>query len=263
MSLVHTGEEERGCGLRKYKGLYLVCDPGRLLNCGLMPFPLAPCPTCGLSPAEFSRGFQWIRPGYFSQPCKAKCPATGKCAFTAPPRVPCPKCDGEGYVYASALDVIADSLGVESDRRKCLSCRGSGTVLNLVGLMWVGSQYYTPDSFRDEAVRRGVSKRIPANQVPNGLRLGESWVMLATRNAVDCPDCEGEDCPTCEGRRKLSAIFYAFQPTRLEMIVKADDLVGKDGNPSGLAIRLSKQGITPVIARPEDLREETELEEEE
>jgi hypothetical protein len=129
--------------------------------------------------------------------------------------------------------------------------------------MWVGSQYYTPDSFRDEAVRRGVSKRIPANQVPNGLRLGESWVMLATRNAVDCPDCEGEDCPTCEGRRKLSAIFYAFQPTRLEMIVKADDLVGKDGNPSGLAIRLSKQGITPVIARPEDLREETELEEEE
>jgi len=251
MALVFTGEAERGCGLRKHLGLYLVSDPGRKLPCTVMPFPIIPCECCGISPASFSRGLQWLRTHYFTTVCETKCPAQGQCAFTAPAQVPCGRCDS-GFLYANPLDAVMASLDMEVDKQVCPSCRGRGTVPNLVGLMWVGTQYYTPASFMDEAKLRGVSKRIPSNQVPRDLRLGQSWIMLATRGAADCTCINDQDCPICDGRGKVSAVFYAFQPSRLEMIVTEEDLV-QNGQPTQLAARLEKHNITPIIARPDQL----------
>lgn len=254
MALVHKGEPTRGCGQRKYKGLYLVSDPGINLPCKIMPWPIMPCECCGMSPAVFGRSLQWIRPRYFQTPCdNKKCPAQGRCAFTAPPSAPCARCDGQGYVYATPLDAVAAGLGIdEADKRKCRVCRGRGHVENLVGLMWVGTQYYTAESFMTEAHKLGVSKRIPANQVPKDLRLGQSWVMLAIHNHMICPKCGGqdEDCLTCGGK-KLPAVFYAFQPTRLEMILKDEDVEERQE-------WLEANNITPVIVTDDDLVDEEE-----
>lgn len=256
MAQVYMGEPERGCGHRKYKGLYLVSDPGTNLPCKVMPWAIVPCEQCGLSPAAFSRSLQWIRPRYFQTPCtELTCPAQTKCAFTAPLDAPCARCDGEGYVYATPLDAVAAGLGIEeADKRKCRVCRGRGHVENLVGLMWVGTQFYTAQSFTEEALDRGISKRIPANQVPRDLRLGASWVMLAIHNHLPCPKCQGtdEDCRTCDGRAKVPAVFHAFKPTRLEMILKQEDADER-------AEWIAANNITPVIVTDSDLvQEDTE-----
>lgn len=49
--------------------------------------------------------------------------------------------------------------------------------------MWVGKQYYTLGSFIEEAMKQGVSKRIPASMIPE-ITPGESRLFLAYVEAI-------------------------------------------------------------------------------
>lgn len=80
-----------------------------------------------------------------------------------------------------------------------------------LGLMWVGSKFYpTPEAFSKEAHSMGLSKRIA--QIPKGLVIGETWILLGHRQAVKKPDGE-----------KVAGIFQAFKPNAIEYIVKGDE----------------------------------------
>jgi hypothetical protein len=82
----------------------------------------------------------------------------------------------------------------------CPVCSPPGTGAHY--LMWVGKQYYTPESFLNEAGEMGVSKRI-AN-VPDDFVFGESFVYLGHIEAA-----HGE--PGC---------FAAFMPTHVDLVVE-------------------------------------------
>ena len=93
----------------------------------------------------------------------------------------------------------------------------------MYGLMWVGEQFYTPQSFILEAEKMGVSKLVAA--IPKGLEIGKTKVLLAHRKAwMD----------------KEPAIFYAFVVKRIEVLVKEEDL-DKDW-----VERLRKRGVTII-----------------
>lgn len=109
------------------------------------------------------------------------------------------------------------------------------------GLMWVGSSFYTPNSFAQEAIKMGVSKRI--STVPKDLELGSTWVLLAHRQVVPV-EKEGPlfDMPTLG-----PGIFFAFIPQRIEKIVTESQ--SKD---ESLIQRLQARGITPVVVPDDD-----------
>lgn len=279
MTLVYKGEPKRGCGYRKLGGLYLVGDAAKAaLPCQIMPHALLPCSCCGQT-INFSRGYTWIKPAYFAAPCRKKeCPAFKGCAFTAPNRVECLACDGEGVQYESVLDRMAAWYDLEgfNEGKECKHCQGTGDASNKVGLLWVGKEFY-PESqgFIDEALALGVSKRLAT--VPRNLVLGKTWVMLAGKHLLPCPQCTDDFCEVCEGKRTVSAVFYAFKAQRLEMIVTEEMLAGPcpdcigggepacstcdtcdrtGAKPTALALRLTRQHITPIIVGHEDLEEE-------
>lgn len=110
-------------------------------------------------------------------------------------------------------------------------------------LMWVGSGFYTPESFIDEASRLGVSKRVPA--IPRGVEIGD-WILLAHPEAAPCPAPDPppgdppEDCEVCEGKGKIPGIFYAFRLTRIELILKESE-----ATPDRIAEE-AKRGVTVV-----------------
>ena len=108
------------------------------------------------------------------------------------------------------------------------------------GLTWIGTQFYTPASFANEALTLGASQRLSA--VPRGLVLGKTWVLVGHRQAALCPNpgivFKNEPCP---------GIFYAFLPKRLEMIVtesQAEDVEAM--------AKLERRGISPVIVPDND-----------
>ena len=69
-----------------------------------------------------------------------------------------------------------------------------------VGLIWVGEKFYpTPQDFCAEAEKMGISRRIPA--VPNDFVLGETWVWLAHRKAIEAIDA---------GRFKAESADFKF-----------------------------------------------------
>jgi hypothetical protein len=91
------------------------------------------------------------------------------------------------------------------------------------GLLWVGEKFYTPRSFLDEAVGRGISKRVAS--LPKGFEIGKTVVYLAHKK---CIPTEEESQP---------AIFTAYKPSRLEIVV---DTTNPDELPSR-AISIAKK----------------------
>jgi len=80
-----------------------------------------------------------------------------------------------------------------------------------VGLIWIGEQYYaTPEEYLNEAGVQGISRRVAA--VPRGFTVGKDWVLLAHKKAI--ANADGTYTP---------AIFYMFQPTRIEYVVKGTE----------------------------------------
>jgi hypothetical protein len=71
-----------------------------------------------------------------------------------------------------------------------------------------------PAEFAAEAGRQGISRRVPG--IPRGFVVGQTWVLLAHRLGVLCPD----------GNR-LPGVFHLFRPAAIEYVVRPDDPPGR------------------------------------
>jgi len=128
-------------------------------------------------------------------------------------------------------------------------------------IMTVGKHYYTPQSFMSEAVRMGVSKRIPF--VPRKMVFGQSVVYLAHPEAVEVQEApvmqqalgivedaaKGGQARLLEAERKAEkamGIFCAFRPRAIEMLIKQSEVT-----PEGVA-KLRQRGITAVPVPDDD-----------
>jgi hypothetical protein len=86
-----------------------------------------------------------------------------------------------------------------------------------IGLMGVGASHYKkPKDFIEEAIRLGVSKRIP--RVPKELELGKTWVFLAHKKAIEIY-ANDTLLPDMEIEKFHPGIFYAFIPEAIEVLV--------------------------------------------
>ncbi len=115
------------------------------------------------------------------------------------------------------------------------------------GLMWIGGGFYTPEDFIKEANEMGISKRISA--VPNGFKLGETWVFMAHKKAgKKIPVVKPEGYPILSTKRvEVPAVFCVFKPARIEKIItetqSKDEVEMK---------KLKERGITPVAVPDDD-----------
>lgn len=140
----------------------------------------------------------------------------------------CPCCGGgvkpsRGWTWINLQALSASTLC--ANRTDCLSCPLNDPPTR-AGLIWVGEAFYsTPQAFTTEAARMGISRRIP--HVPKGFTIGEHWVALAHRKAIQ------------KGDKTKSAIFHLFRPTAIEYVVH-----GKETQEE--IQTLVKKGITPV-----------------
>jgi len=213
-------EAKRGCGYRKAGGLYMV-GGGIGIPCDRLPFELTVCPCCsqGIKPA---RGFTWVDVAKLFQGAHL---FDSKHLFnetaTGPKQVLC-------------------ACGTTNFCPLCVKPE----VMGRAGLLWIGEKFYkTPDLFIREGqsmtvtpegtpVPMGFSRRIKA--VPQGFKIGETWVLLAHARAVPG---NGEDKP---------GIFYVWLPQRLEKIM----LESQRGSDEVAA--LEKRGIQPVFVPDTD-----------
>jgi hypothetical protein len=160
--------------------------------------------------------------GKFGHPC-AKLPI---------PLTVCPCCKA-GIKFSRGFQWIGSALVEEhpcaNEAEECRKCSvWDSSKLDKYGLMWVGEKYYpTPDHFRMEGHRQGISKRIAA--VPKDFTVGVDWILLAHRKAIPSPD------PS----KATQGIFQAFKPTRIEFVVKGDESEAE-------LEAIVKRGITPV-----------------
>jgi hypothetical protein len=200
---------DRGCGRRKVNGLYLVCD-GEGFECVKLPYELSSCPVCG-GGVHFARGWTWISPR----------------GLTDGATIRGVSCKLQGEVRGWRCPGMVDPVACPFE-------------LTRAGLMWVGQKHYTPESFRKEAELMGISKRIHA--LPREFVLGDTWVFLAHKKAgrraicgrskkgvcgLDKSRCEGSDmlCPNRDPIiAEVPALFYAFKPTRIELVITQSQL---------------------------------------
>lgn len=186
--------------------MYLVSS-GISQPCGLLPIPLDVCPCCGqgIKPA---RGWTWIDVSKLTQ-------------------------DRICRLNPSHIDTVPPQ-----------DCDCPIRTLGKAGLLWIGGKYYkTTSDWAEEAARMGVSRRI--STIPKDFKLGETWVMVAHREAIKdpCHECKGKKeivntkayevagepilvkCPRCKGQGHTCkpAIFHAFKPTAIEYVVKGTE----------------------------------------
>jgi hypothetical protein len=189
-------EEKRGCGYRRVGGIYLVSGDvwG---DCDRLPFPVTHCLACH-GGIKFPRAPTEINPiNLFGQ------------------HKLCTESEHDWGAPAGS----------------CRCCQPTDEVAYILG---VGKGFYkTPRAYMDEAMRLGVSKRIPA--IPSNLVVGKTWVYLIHNEALFTQD----DKPQM-------GIFAAFIPKRIEMPVWESDLTDERKKD------LEKRGITPVVFKDGD-----------
>jgi hypothetical protein len=215
MNITTVVEAKRGCGYRQPGGLYLRTDGmGRV--CGALPIELTVCPTCnqGIKPA---RGWTWINIAALVDVRGCNLP---------PPTAP--------IAYPN-----------EDLRVACGDCPIADAKIQMAGLLWIGEKFYkNTASFQRESEAMGISRRI--TMVPRNFRLGETWVALAHRKAINLPNpYAGKGPETIE----KPGIFHIFKPSRIEYVVKSDDSEEK-------LEKLEKRGFTLVKVE----KEQTEME---
>jgi hypothetical protein len=226
-----TLEPERGCGYRKPGGLYLVNDgPG--VPCDRLPVPIAPCACCGFEPNQI-RSHQWL-PGRFLGDHVLQAFRTGDETRNEDPydRFPigwraCSDHKSRRWSeQAGGFVTGRDPICVPSDEPRLL--------------MWVGKKHYTPSTFADEARRLGISKRVPV--IPEGLVLGETWVVLAHPDACHDGLTWGLRWLFGDGEVLTSpGVFQAFVPTRAEIVLRESE-----ATPARLELE-GKRGVDVVI----------------
>ena len=192
-----TQEPRRQCGDRKCGGIYLRDDPGAHLECISLPYNVTTCPCC-FEGIKFSRGYKWIVPNKLFTNIEETC---------------------SGFIESSCS--IKNKCPLKSKEK--------------AGIMWVGSQFYTPQTFTEEAIQYGVSKRISA--VPRDFEIGKTWVFLAHKRG-------GTDPKT---NKKVPAIFYVFKPSRIEKIVSETQYQNKYEME-----KLKSKGIIPIVVPDDD-----------
>ena len=187
-------DSERGCGWRRPGGMYLMAD-GLMAPCGRMPLSLTVCSHCGHG-IKPSRGWSWLElPGVLKEALPTECNTRAHDGCSAY----CP-------LYPHCVEQKA-------------------------GLLWCGEVFYkTPQDWIREAQAQGVSRRI--SQVPKGLVLGETWVLMAHRKAVMGVNDAGEIVYT-------PGIIHAFKPQRIEYVVTGDETEKQ-------LTDMQRRGITPV-----------------
>ncbi len=180
MEITVLKEQARGCGYRHSGpdgvGLYLMGD-GIWEVCERLPFPVGTCPCCGEG-VKFSRGFTWITPSKLLAP----------------------------GIFPSCVK----DFNTKHHHELCLFCAPPA---DRHGLMWIGEKFYTPGSFTEEAMIRGVSKRIAS--LPHGFKIGEHVIYLAHKKVIPVDPESTESAST--------GIFTAFRPSRLEIVVDTTD----------------------------------------
>lgn len=191
-------ETERGCGWRQIGGIYLV-DDGGSVQCDGLPVELKTCPCCEFKVKQ-SRSMQAVHAGYLGGLMRGHdCHED----FDG-----CPLCYFSCYYHAQKLLPVKEQkkLGVPTE----------------FYLMFVSKEFYTPESFVAEAVKQGISKRISPNSLPKNFRVGHDWVFLAHKEVPFRGDLSREECDMgmlqAEPEFKR-AIFYAFKPKRLELLL--------------------------------------------
>lgn len=198
-------ESRRGCGYRKIGGLYLV-GGGAGIACDRLPFELCVCPTCnqGIKPA---RGWTWCNVAALFQgahTCWSGYPA-------------------DQYSLCACASTNFCPLCVKPE------------VMGRAGLVWIGEKFYrSPDAFIAEGRELGLSRRIKA--VPQGFKIGETWVLLAHAKALGS-NIDGDDLP---------GIFCVWRPSRLEKIMPESSRGSEE------VAALEKRGISPVFVPDND-----------
>ena len=204
-------EPMRSCGYRKVNGLYL-CGEGASMRCDRLPYRIENCPTCG-SGLKFTRAWTWLDWAKYAGNHEGECKEAGihMLAFVTPSLPssgPCPVC----WPYDKPQPY---------------------------GLLWIGEKFYSPDAFVRESLQLGISRRLPFTgnipRAPKLLKLGETWVLFAHKHVI----YTGKD--TQNNDVYEPAIFHAFRPTRLELLIWS-----KDATIDRLA-ELEKAGITPIV----------------
>lgn len=200
-------DHQRGCGWR-HPGNYLVAD-GFWAGCGKLPLPLTrPCVCCGNGllatiPLK-SGGFSYELPRNLRR--------------------------------INALALFSDVI-CKNDSAKCNLCLVNQKSAEVAYLIGVGEQHYpTKDSFLNEALVQGVSKRI--GPIPKEFVVGKSPVFLAhPKGRMSNETTLGKN-----GKAEIRwepAVIAVFVPTRIEYVVRGDE--------SDEEIeRLLARGITPV-----------------
>jgi len=119
--------------------------------------------------------------------------------------------------------------------KSCGNCPLADSKIQEVGLIWIGEKYYaTPREFAQEAHSMGLSRRI--TQVPKRFKLGETWVALAHRKAIEVAK---EFALSNDPVQYKAGIFHVFKPQRIEYVVSDYDSDEK-------LEKLEKKGITLV-----------------
>lgn len=181
--ILFTVEEERECGYRKPGadgvGIYLVGDMllgGGYESCERLPYPLVTCPCCG-GGIKFSRSFTWINPIKLFSDLNHCTHANDGHHHNA-----CPMCNPE-------------MVGTQA------------------GLLWVGQQHYTPEAFTLEALRLGVSRKLPS--IPRGFEIGRHIIYMAHIAACTDVNVEGEIV-------RSPGVFFVFKPRHVDLVVSVD-----------------------------------------
>lgn len=182
--------QERGCGTQMTDKLYLESgEEGFSLSCSSLNVGLGTCKCCGRRYKHF-QGITRIdfRGQFGDKKDDWSCPAN-------------------------------DLYRIEN--KSCPICFPSKNDMDYY-LMYVGRNNYThhhqdkgdKKSFIIEAREQGVSKAIA--ELPEGFKLGKSWVLLAM-NGIGL-ETVAED--KLKGTKiKSDAIFYAYKPTRFKLLI--------------------------------------------
>lgn len=181
MPVTVSVEGARGCGYRKSgaNGWGLyLMADGPFAPCEKLPFPLHVCPVCGHG-IKSTRGFTWIEPANLFADLEEQDCESPACGF-------CP------------LGNFSMMQGQH-------------------GLLWVGEKFYrSAESFQVESNRMGISRKI--STIPQGFKLGSTWIFLAHRKAVYGVDENGE-------LERQPGVFMVFKPQRLDVVIDDENNV--------------------------------------
>jgi len=145
------------------------------------------------------------------------------CGLLPVPLEVCTRCGSgikpsRGFTWVDADLVTSNHCRLERTDH-CKNICGLRSITGRCGLLWIGEKYYpAPQKFSNECGAMGVSRRIKS--VPNGFVVGKTWVFVAHRKCI-MRDLEGKQ--THIDGEFIPGIFQAFQPQRIEYVVKGTE----------------------------------------